>query len=189
MDKRSPEMSQELLQLAGYMTSMFKREQLVDHIGAYRTQSLFIETNSTDSEALMTLKEVDWLYHGKMYPSFRRLYMEIADPEEYQTAIQIFGSWEHWKKLLRNKKIRLKIEQYREELEISIRSGAVKSLINTAHNEGSKGTTAAKYIAEKGWAKRKAGAPSKEEVTRETKILTGVTDEIEEDLKRLGITH
>ena len=168
--------------------ALFEREKLVDHMGAYRTQSLFIETNSTATDALMTIKEVDWLYHGKMYPSFRIQYIDLADPEEYETAIQIFGSWEHWKKLLRNKKIRLKIEQYREELEVSIRSGAVRALVKTAHTEGAKGTSAAKYIAEKGWDKRKAGAPSKLEKEREIKIQTSISEEVQEDLERLGMT-
>jgi len=166
---------------------MFKREQLVDHVGAYRTQSLFLETNGTSGLPILTLKELDWEYKGQVLPSLRKMYMEIADPEEYEVAIQVLGSWEHWLRLLENKKIMGYIQQYRDELEVKIRSCAVKAMVQTATLDGSKGTSAAKYIAEKGWSKRKAGAPSKLEKERELKITTKISDEVEDDLKRLGI--
>ena len=166
---------------------MFTRDILTDHSGSYRTQSLFLETNQSRLKPIITLKEVDWEYKGEVLPSLRKIYMEIADPEEYEVAIAVLGSWEHWLRLLDNKQVMKYIQQYRDELEIKIRSGAVKSLIQTAHFEGSKGTTAAKYIAEKGWDKRKAGAPTKQEVHRELKIQTGISEDIEDDLERLGL--
>jgi len=166
---------------------MFKREQLVDHVGAYLTQGLFLETRSTSTPPILTLKEVDWEYKGEILPSLRRLYIEIADPSEYEVAIQVLGSWEHWKRLLQNKKIFSYIQKYRDELEVKVRSGAIRSLIDTSCNEGSKGTAAAKYIAERGWDKRKAGAPSKTEVKKELKIQSDMEKELEEDFKRIGI--
>ena len=168
---------------------MFDRKQLVDHIGSYRTQSLFLETNQSRLKPIMTLKEIDWEYKGEVLPSLRKVYMELADPEEYTVAIKVLGSWEHWLRLLENKAIMKYLNQYRSELEVKIRSGAVKSLIQTAELDGSKGTAAAKYIAEKGWDKRKAGAPSKVEVKRELAIHANIDSEIEDDLKRIGIPH
>ena len=79
------------------------------------------------------------------------------------------------------------INKYREELEIKIRSGAIKALICTAAHEGSKGTAAAKYIADKGYDKRKAGAPSKAEKAREMKVHTKISDEVKEDFERLEL--
>lgn len=166
---------------------MFKREQLVDHIGAYRTQSLFLETNSADVFPLMTLKDVDWEYKGIMLPSLRKIYMDLADPTEYEVAIHVLGSWEHWTRFFSNKKIMKYLQQYRNELEVKTRSGAIRAMISTATLDGSKGTSAAKYIAEKGWEKRKAGAPSKIEVQKELKIQTDIDHELEEDLRRIGI--
>ena len=166
---------------------MFKRDQLIDPIGSYRTQSLFVETNGTTDEPIMTLREVDIEYNGTVLPSLRKIYMETADPEEYEVAIKVLGSWEHWTRFFGNKKIMKYINQYRNELEVKIRSGAVKAMIKTAVEDGSKGTSAAKYIAEKGWNKRKAGAPSKIEVKRELAIQTGIDEELEQDLKRIGI--
>jgi hypothetical protein len=113
--------------------------------------------------------------------------MEEQDPEEYKVAMRIFGSWAHWKRLLDNKKIMKYIIQYREELDVSIRSGAVRSLIASAMLDSPKGISAAKYIAEKGWKKRKAGAPSKAEVQSELKAQVDIDKELEEDMKRLNI--
>lgn len=167
--------------------AMFEREVLTDHIGAYRTQSLFLETNNSTLKPIMTLKEVDWEYKGEVLLSLKKIYLEIADPTEYEVAIEVFGSWKCWQRLLGNKEIYGHIKEWRDELEVKLRSAGVKAMINTAVNEGSKGTTAAKYIAEKGWDKRKAGAPTKEEVTRERKIAAGISDEISDDMARLGI--
>lgn len=167
--------------------ALFERVELLDHIGAYRTQSLFIETNKSKLEPLLTLKEIDWEYKGKLYPSLKRIYMELSDPTEYAVAMEVFGSWPMWVKLTENKLIGKYIQEWREELEIKLRSEGIKALAETARTEGSKGTTAAKYLAEKGWVKRKAGAPSKEEVERERKVAAGINDEVADDLARLGL--
>jgi len=167
--------------------AIFEREVLTDHVGAYRTQSLFLETNGSSLAPIMTLKEIDWEYKGKLLLSLKKIYMEIADPTEYAVAIEVFGSWPQWLRLLDNKSIRTEIEKWREELEIKIRSGAITAMVQTATLEGAKGTAAAKYLAEKGWAKRKAGAPSKEEKQRQLKQDDAVSALVKEDLERVGL--
>lgn len=167
--------------------AMFPREVLVGHVGAHRTQSLFLETNKSSLEPIMVLKEIDWEYKGKLLPSLKKIYLSFNDPTEYQVAMEVFGSWNQWKRLCDNALIFAHIKEWREELEIKLRSQAVKALIATAQEDGAKGTTAAKYVAEKGWDKRKAGAPSKEEVAREKKIHAGINDDVEDDLTRLGL--
>lgn len=167
---------------------LFEQEQLIDHIGAFRTQSLFFETNKSKLTPIMTLKRYDMEYKGVVLLSLHRVYMELADPTEYAVAMEVFGSWKQWLKLTGNKALLSHIEGWREELEVKIRSGAILALAHTAATEGSKGTAAAKYIAERGWDKRKAGAPSKAEVNREMAIATGIETETAADLKRLGIT-
>jgi hypothetical protein len=167
--------------------TMFRREQLVDHVNAYRTQSLFIETNGTTRDPIMTLNDHDLELNGTVLYSLKKIYMEEADPEEYRVAIRVFGSWAHWERLLQNKKIFRKIQEYRKELEVKIRSDAVRALISTAALDGAKGTSAAKYVAEKGWEKRKAGAPTKAEVKSELKVQADMDSELQEDMKRLNI--
>ena len=167
---------------------MFTREQLIGGSGSYKTQSIFLETSLNDTtNVLMTLKEFPVTYKGKELPSLRQEFMADADPTGYTTAIRLFGSWNHWQRLKANKMINKFIMQYEDELDVMIRSGAVKALIESAMEDGGKGTTAAKYIAEKGWDKRKAGAPSKQEKERELNVQGKVTDEVQDDYDRLGL--
>jgi len=166
---------------------IFEREQLIDHIGAYRTQSLFFETNKSKLTPIMTLKTYDLEYKGVILPSLYKVYMEQADPTEYAVAMEVFGSWKQWNKILGNKELRGVIDDWRIELEVKLRSEAIHALANTAINEGSKGTAAAKYLAERGWEKRKAGAPSKAEVKREMKVATRVSDDVTDMLKSLDL--
>ena len=166
---------------------MFEKDELIDQSNNFRTQSLFVEVGGYNEFVLMTLTEHPKEYNGRVLPSLHTIYMEESDLTEYAVAMRVFGSWSHWEKILQNKKILKHIEKYRTELEVKVRSEAVRALVHTASTEGSKGTTAAKYIAEKGWEKRKAGAPSKEEKARELKVQTKITDEVKEDMERLGL--
>lgn len=170
--------------------AMFERTDLVDHVGAYRTQSLFLETKGvTALEPLLTLKEIDWEYKGKTLPSLKRIYMELEDPTEYEVAIHVFGSWPHWLRLLENKAIRQEIDKWREELELKIRSKALKAMLDTASFEGAKGTAAAKYLAERGWVKRPAGRPSKAEQKGQMKQDAELKRILAEDAERVGLPH
>jgi len=168
---------------------MFPRKILVDHTGSYRTQSLFLETNKSRLTPIMTLKEVDWEWHGVVLPSLKRMYMECADPTEFAVAKLVLNSWPHWQRLLDNKLVRTEILKWRDELEVMLRAEGIKSLRESAKLEGGKGIGAAKYLADRGWDKRQAGAPSREEKVRQAKIYSGIKSELEDDGKRIGITH
>lgn len=163
------------------------REVLTTGVGAWRTQSLYLETNRSALEPIMTLKEVDWEHKGVMLPSLHRIYMEIADVTEYQVAMQVFGSWYGWQRQCENASIKEHIEAWREELEIAIRSAAVAAMVQVSSTEGSKGTAASKYLADKGWIKRPAGAPTKEEKAGELKKQETIASNTEHDFKRLGL--
>lgn len=163
------------------------RNVLTDHVGAYRTQSLYLETNRSALEPIMTLKECNWEHKGKLLPSLHLLYLAAGDPTEYKVAIEVFGSWKAWTKQLANPSIRAYINDWREELEVQVRSKAIAAMAKTASLEGSKGTSAAKYLADKGWVKRKAGAPSKEEKDGELKKQAEVGNHLTADFKRLGL--
>jgi hypothetical protein len=161
------------------------REVLTTGVGAWRTQSLYLELNRSGLDPVMTLKEVDWEHKGVMLPSLHRIYLECNDPTEYKVAIEVFGSWKGWMRQCGNPTIFSHIEEWREELEIAIRSTSVSAMIMTSTSEGSKGTAASKYLADKGWAKRKAGAPSKEEKEGELKKQQQVGSQLQADAKRI----
>lgn len=158
-----------------------KREQFLNSEGRPLTQSLFLEVGYTD-EAIYTLKEVDHEYNGKTYPSLKRLYLEAADPTEYVFATTHLMGWKHWQRICENKLLRKHIDEWREELEVKLRSEAVRQAI--AH--AASGTfQAAKWVADRGWATRGAGRPSKADLDREKRIQEKIDDEYSGDVIRM----
>lgn len=158
--------------------------KLVDPFGRYRTYSLFIEKPTEGMDPLWTLKDIEY----KGYPSLKQIYFsyEHIPGLEYDFAIEIIGSWEHWDKLSNTSGLRSIFKEWRDELEIRNRSRALRSIIGTAKESTAAGTTAAKYLVERGYASKR-GRPSKEEVERERKIQVGVEKDLEDDLARVGL--
>ena len=116
-------------------------------------------------------------------PSIHTIYIELEDPTEYRIATEYFGGWEHWQKICRSTWFKPHLTLWREELEVKLRCEGIKKQLQLA---GKGNVNAAKWVAEKGWTtKRKAGAPSKEETTRERKVQAKVADELEADYLRI----
>ena len=159
------------------------KDLMVDSTGRPITQSLFLELGYTDS-AIYTLKEDHYEYNGKMYPSMKKLYIECADPTEYEFANTYLLNWKHWIRITDNKAVRKYIDEWRDELEVKLRSEGVKRMIQSASLPG--GTQAAKWLADKGWSTRGAGRPTKAEVERELAIQSKVSDEYSADIYRLN---
>lgn len=162
--------------------------KMKDEIGRLRTQSLFWEYRRAGYPPIFTLKPYDRQDGEDFYPSLKLLYIQLTHfPEEgeYDFAIQVFGpdGWNHWQRILGNKLFRTDIDKWRYELEVKRRSEQIGNLIQAA-KEGTKGSTAAKYILEKGW-QRRAGRPSTEEIQREKKVQAGLHLETSEDINRL----
>ena len=154
-----------------------------DSVGRFRTLSLFVETfpkQLTNMEPLYSLKGTPG------YPQLQEIYMSLNDPTEYAFAMECFGSWAHFQHLASLKWFQVYLHAWREELEVSMRSKAIQSLMDVAQNEGNKGITAAKWIADRGW-EVKRGRPSKEEVVKQQKIAARIADDIDDDGKRLGL--
>lgn len=157
--------------------------------GNFLTQSLFYELSYARPDFVTyTLKDedIDVTINGEVrhLESIKRLYLECEDPTEYQFATNHLGGWSHWKRLCeKTTRLHPYIEEWREELEVKLRSQGVRQMANIAMTD--KGQQAAKWLAEKGWSDKKRGAPSKEEKERELKIQTRMSSEIEDDLKRL----
>jgi hypothetical protein len=162
--------------------------------GSWLTYGLFFETTTRKELAIYTLKGYDLVKEDeetgevKVYKSLKLLYLECNDPTEYTFANEYLGGWEHWQRLQGNSEINEYIITWREELEVKLRSMAVRAMMQTAVAEGSKGTTAAKWLADKGWTDRR-GRPSKAEVERQKKIHANIKDEIAEDAERLGLLN
>lgn len=147
------------------------------------TQSLFLEIGYTDY-AVYTLKDDDYEYKGKVYPSLKKLYLEMEDVGEYLFACEHLLGWEHWQRMCSNKQVAEHVEKWRYELELKLRSQAIMEI--KAKSKFEKGINAAKWLAERGWDKRQAGRPTKAEVERETKVAADLNRMFADDLQNLG---
>ena len=159
------------------------KSRMKDKMSRPLTQSLFLEIGYDEEFAIYTLEDEDKEYKGKLYPSLKRLFIETEDLTEYNFAKEYLLGWHHWQRLNANKMLREHFDKWREELTLSIRAEAIKSIIDQALD----GTNfqAAKFLAEGGWSKRSAGRPSKEEMQKEAAQREKIHSEFSEDLERL----
>ena len=160
---------------------MNKQETMLDSMGKFRTQSLFLELGY-GADSLFTLKDQDHEHEGKTYPSLKRLYLEFEDPTEYEFANTVLLGWRHWQRMCENKVIRKHIDEWREELEVKLRSQAIRDAIQ----EAKKGHfQAAKWVADRGWSTRGAGRPSKADIEHEKKVQARIDNEYSGDVVRM----
>lgn len=160
---------------------MNKQELMLDKMGKMRTQSLFLELGYGD-EAVFTLKDEDYDYNDKKFISLKRLYLECADPTEYTFAKEHLLGWKHWQRMCENKTIRIHINEWRDELEVKLRSEAILDAIQEARKGHFQ---AAKWVADRGWATRGAGRPTKAEIEHEKKVQARIEDEYSGDVVRM----
>lgn len=167
---------------------MVDKSELKTSNGIPLTQGLFLEIGYKE-HAVYTTKDDDYEYNGKVYPSLKRLYLEMEDVTEYAFATTHLLGWNHWQRLCENKVVAKYINEWRYELELKLRAKAFQNILTKASTE--KGINAAKWLAEKGWDKRsRAGRPSKEEVERNIQIETDIERQFREDIERInGATH
>lgn len=157
--------------------SLFK-----DKSGKPCTQTLFLELKYDTDFAVYSVKDQDYEYQGKLYPSIKRLYLQMEDVTEYEFANKYFLGWNHWQRMCENKLIRKEIDEWREELEIKLRARAVQQMIAQA-STGS--YQASKWLADRGWSTRAAGRPSKLEIDQEKAKQERIADEYGFDINRL----
>lgn len=147
------------------------------------TQSLFLEFGYNTEYAQFTIDDDDKEYDGKIYKSLKKLYLEYGDLGEYDFANEYLLGWKHWLRLCNNEQIRVHIDQWREELEHSIRSEALRSIIEQATTKDS--FQAARFLLDRGWDKRPAGRPSKDEVKKQIDRDAKLFKEFESDFNLL----
>lgn len=160
---------------------MDKNQTMLDSMGKLRTQSLFLELGY-GAEAIFTLKDQDHTHEGKEYLSLKRLYLEFEDPTEYEFATNVLLGWKHWQRMCENKLIRKHIDDWRDELEVKLRSRAIIDAIKEARKGHFQ---AAKWVADRGWSTRGAGRPTKAETERQKKIEERIDDEYKGDVVRM----
>lgn len=142
--------------------------------GRPRTLTLFFElAKSMDQliDAPFTLKGWDYQHpEGGLKISLKRLFLEEMDPVGYTFAekylsedseelqrltqdqpcsIKGMQGYHTWKKFFGNKRIRKEIEQWQEDLQVKLKTLAVKSQIRKVINEDHH--QAAKWLAAQGW--------------------------------------
>ena len=159
------------------------KNKLKDTDGKPLTQSLFLEIIYSKQYAVYTLKDEDYMYKGKLYPSLKRLYLEHEDPTEYDFANTYLIGWQHWQRLKRNKNIGPHIKEWAEELELKLRSQAIRDIIDSSADD--KSFQASKWLADRGWDKRGAGRPGKQEAIHEERMQERIADEFKGDVVRM----
>lgn len=157
------------------------RNKFKDSMGKYITQSLFLEIGYDTDKAVYTLKDADYEYKGTIYPSLRRLYLEMADPEEYFFANAYLWGWEHWQRITENKVVREHIDQWREELTVKLRALGVRNVISQSKSN----LSAARWVADGKWRDKPKGRPSKQTQHEERKQREAAALEAEADLARV----
>lgn len=156
---------------------------LKDTRGRMLLQPLFIENHNrinTPYPASYTLNA--WDNEEKGLRSARIIYVNTLDPSEYNAAMLLLGSWKHWQRLTECGWFQPYLKEWREEMAIRLQSIGVTNLLSQASSE--RGTTAAKFLAERGWNKALKNSPK---VRDKDKNKHDVSDFINDDMERLKL--
>lgn len=157
------------------------KEKMIDGKGGYITHGLFYETEYSTTHALYSLTNTDKEIDGVVYPSLKKLYLEMEDVTEYEFATTYLVDWPHWQRCCNNSSIKKHIDQWRQELELKLRARALREMVAMAD----KGNfNAAKFIAGKEW-ESKRGRPSKVEVEAALKNDEALRGTLDADASRV----
>lgn len=159
-----------------------------EHNNILKFSSLFLEPKYEDG-AIYTLKDIDLTHKGKFYPSLYKLYIKMSDVTEYDFANLYFESYQHWAELCEMDFFKPYIHRWRKELELKVKSGALKEIIEQSVSEDpKKRLEAAKYLYEKVYVgdKHSKGRPSKKEIKAEAQRQAQELKIINEHWERLN---
>jgi hypothetical protein len=117
---------------------------------------------------------------------WKRIYLDIADPTEYITAMVLIGNWQHWTALRSNKALEAMFDEWKQEVEIKVRAYGAKHMFSLAGSTSPGAAGAAKWLAEGGFIEDKR-LRTKEGKAKEKKIQEAVKDRTAEDAVRLGL--
>lgn len=114
---------------------------------------------------------------------WRNTFVESRDPTEYAGAVELVGTWKEWLRFKRDWPYfsEVIIPEWLEEMEILLRSEAIKVILGKSKEE----MQAARFIAEGKYNPKQAGRPTRAQVRKEARIAAGVTSEVDEDIARV----
>jgi hypothetical protein len=144
------------------------RSLVCDSTGRKLTVGLFEELADSAATIKPPFKLADW----------RKVYVEIADPNDYKAALVLIGNWDHWQMLLGCKSFAAELEKWRHEVHAKLRSDAIAQLVKQSKSD--KGTAAAKVLLDLGAEPKKRGRPAKDEEQQEV-------NRAGQDARRLGL--
>lgn len=148
--------------------------------------SLFFEIAKYNKDfCLYTLKRYDW----DGYPSLFKLYLEMEDPTEYEFANTYFEDWDHWNRLCQTKWFKPYVTAWREELDLKIKSKALKAIKQEAAKGDKNKFQANKILLDRSWESKTTttgrGRPSKEQVEQRVQELAEEEIQANADLERI----
>jgi len=150
------------------MTYNYKANEskLRDVMGRRLTTGLFEELADRTTAAPTMFKLSDW----------KQVYVTIADPTGYKAAMELIGDWDHWLQLVGNPIFKAHLDEWNKEVETVLKSESIAELRRQAKLPT--GTSAAKYLTEKGYAKKEK---------KEKEGALPDVDRASSDAKRLGL--
>ena len=118
---------------------------------------------------------------------FHDVFLALDDMTEYTPAIQLCGTWKEWNRLKNDwPTFNDYIVEWKEELEIKLRSTAIQKIIDVSKGFDSAALSAAKFVSSAGWDKRTGvGRPSSAEKQREAKLLARAAAETKQEEDRI----
>jgi hypothetical protein len=148
------------------------KDRVIDAYGRRVVLSLFTEFVRTDFTPI-------WSLHNDWKP----IYLDAADPTEYETAMRLIGDYDHWLLIRNHPKIKPIIDKWAREVEVKIRSEAIKEM--SKHAAKPNGAAAAKWMAEGQFMKRVL--KNKVDKEEEQAIAAEIADRVSDDMVRLGM--
>lgn len=148
------------------------RDKVVDSYGRRIILSLFEEFKRTEFTPLWSLKK-DWY----------KIYLEVADPTEYETAMCLIGDWEHYNLIRNHPKIKPTMDKWAKEVEVRLRSKAILQMAK--HANAPNGASAAKWIAEGAFMQRVL--KNKQDKQAEQEVRDEIAERVAGDMERLGL--
>jgi hypothetical protein len=148
------------------------REKVVDSYGRKVVLSLFSEFVRTDFTPLWSL-----------YKDWKPVYMECADPTEYETAMRLIGDWDHFQVIRNHSKLKGVFDKWAKEVEVKVRSQSIMKMVK--HSAAPNGAAAAKWLAEGAFMGRVL--KNKEDKAAEQEVRDELAERVAGDMERLGI--
>lgn len=163
--------------------------------GSYYISSLFVDLvgERDDGVVMYSLNAKD--HPSGKYTNLHKAYLEMEDATEWEFAFKYFANWDHWVMICNSPKISPFVEKWRRELEVKLRSRALKEIVQVAQEGGNRSFEANKFLVGTGWvsaedkrqdAKTKRGRPTKESIKdKAVREFIENGEQVDKDLAKL----